>query len=63
MRQKYGLFLNYKSFFFFFFRKSFAKRRKSKNATVSQRPHSITEKPKKYHSIFKDGEIFIEMQI
>jgi hypothetical protein len=30
-----------------FFRENFAKRMKSKNATVSQRPQSITEKTKK----------------
>lgn len=59
MWQKYGLFLNYKGFS----EKILLKEGKSKNATVSQRPHSITEKPKKYHSIFKDDEIFIEMQI
>ena len=53
------MFLNYKSFS----EKILLKEGKSKNATVSQRPHSITEKPKKYLSIFKDGEIFIEMQI
>ena len=59
MWQKYGLFLNYKSFS----EKILLKEGKSKNATVSQRPQSMTEKPKKYHQIFKDDEIFIDTQI